>query len=63
MDQEYPVPPEFERNDLFLAEMRHFIEVAKRESVPMCTLEDGIKALQIALAVHASSTDGRKVTL
>jgi len=63
LDQEYPVPTGFERNDLFLAEMKHFIEVAKKASFPACTLEDGIKALQIALAVHTSSTDGRRINL
>lgn len=63
MEQEYPVPPEFERNDLFLAEMEHFIAVAKKASLPTCTLDDGIKALRIALAVHESSTGGRKIDL
>ena len=38
-------PPEgFERNNLFVAEMRHFIEIARGEAEPLCTLEDGIQA-------------------
>lgn len=42
-------PPGFERNTLFLEEMRHFIAVAKSETPSLCTLDDGIVALEIAL--------------
>jgi len=57
------VPAGFERNELFLAQMRHFIEVVEGLVEPNCTLEDGIKALQIALAVHTSAIEGRKIKL
>lgn len=44
-------PPEgFERNQLFVAQMSHFIDVVRGEREPVCTLEDGIRALEIALA-------------
>ena len=39
----------FERNDLFLSELDHLIAVSKGEATPVCTLEDGIEALRIAL--------------
>ena len=42
----------FERNDLFLAEMRHFLAVARREVQPACSLEDGVAALRLALAAR-----------
>jgi predicted dehydrogenase len=42
----------FERNDLFLAEMRHFLAIARREDQPVCSLEDGIAALHLALAAR-----------
>ena len=49
-------PPEgFERNDLFLAEMRHFIEVVAGVAEPVCDLVDGIRALQIAVAARSST--------
>lgn len=48
----------FERNDMFLAEMRHFREVMTGAK-PICTLEDGIRSLQIALAARQSAVDGR----
>jgi predicted dehydrogenase len=52
----------FERNDLFLAEMRHFLAVARGEVPPVCSLEDGIAALRLALAAHESARLGEKVT-
>ena len=61
--QTYPSPPGFDRNDLFLAQMRHFLEVASGAAQPVCTLEDGIRALQIAMAAHQSQAQGRIVQL
>ncbi|MFA5042737.1 MAG: Gfo/Idh/MocA family oxidoreductase [Kiritimatiellia bacterium] len=48
-DWEHFMPSEgFERNRLFMDEMRHFIAVAHSEALPICTLDDGIHALKIA---------------
>lgn len=49
------VPEGFERNDLFIAEMKHFLDVAEKKAIPSCTLDDGIKALKIALSVLESA--------
>jgi predicted dehydrogenase len=50
------VPPEgFERNDLFLAEMRNFIGFINGKEPAICTLEDGIQAQRIVEAVHQSN--------
>jgi predicted dehydrogenase len=62
-EQQIPVPIGFERNDLFLAEMKHFIDVAMGEAKPVCTLDDGIRALQISLAIHQSSSEERTIDL
>ena len=57
-------PPEgFERNQLFLAQTRHFIEIARGEKEPVCTLEDGIAALHLALAAYESQKTGRLVKI
>jgi len=49
-------PPEgFDRNQLFLMQTRHFIETARGESEPVCSLEDGIMALSLALAAKESN--------
>lgn len=44
--QTFMPPAGFERNDLFLAEMRHFIAAARGEESSRCTLEDGVRALE-----------------
>jgi len=51
----FAAPESFERNDLFLAEMRHFIDVVRGDVRPACTLQDGISALQLALAAYESA--------
>ena len=53
------MPPGFERNDLFLAEMRHFLRVAQGAESPVCTLDDGIQALRLALAAQDSAKTGK----
>lgn len=59
--QVFPVPGGFERNDLFLAQLRHFISVARGESRPTCSLEDGIRALLLSLAALRSASEGRTI--
>ena len=57
-------PPEgFERNQLFLAQTRHFVETAAGESEPRCTLADGARALRLALAAQESQKSGRVVQI
>jgi predicted dehydrogenase len=57
-------PPEgFERNQLFLAQTRHFIEIVRGESEPICTLEDGVMALRLARAAYESQKTGQVVKL
>jgi predicted dehydrogenase len=49
--EEIPTPAGFERNVMFVEEMRHFLAVVRGEEPPACTLEDGIRALEICLYV------------
>jgi predicted dehydrogenase len=57
-------PPEgFERNQLFVAQTRHFIETVRGAQDPICTLEDGIMALRLALAAKQSAAENRSVML
>jgi predicted dehydrogenase len=51
----FAAPAGFERNDLFLAEMRHFIQVVQGTAQPECTLQDGINALKMTLAAYQSA--------
>lgn len=48
----FSLPETFERNQLFRDEMKHFIEVVRGDVNPGCTLEDGVRALEIALQVE-----------
>ncbi|MDM7947741.1 MAG: Gfo/Idh/MocA family oxidoreductase [Oceanibaculum nanhaiense] len=58
------VPDGFQRNDLFLAHMRHFLARLDDPSLPtLCPLTDGIAALDILLAARKSHEESRFVTL
>jgi predicted dehydrogenase len=58
------MPPQgFDRNWLFLDELRNFIAMARGEAQPACSLEDGIRALEIALCARESATDGQRKVL
>jgi len=59
--QEYPPQPGFNRNLLFIEEMKHFMEIVQRDLEPCCTLEDGIKSLEIAIAVKSSANSKKYV--
>lgn len=56
---EVEIPPEgFERNSMFMDEIRNLRGMLRGEAVPECTLEDGIRALEIALLALQSAGDG-----
>lgn len=55
--KEIRLPDGFERNQLFLAEMEHFLKVVRGEEEPLCTLEDGLAAVQITEAVHRAARE------
>lgn len=51
-ESEVFLPPQgFERNAMFLDEMRHFLDVVNGKAEPVCTLEDGIRVLEFALQI------------
>lgn len=52
--QAYLPPHGFERNTMFIEMMSHFLAVARGQAAPLCSLEDGVQALRLALAVHQS---------
>jgi predicted dehydrogenase len=53
----------FARNQLFLDEMRHFLDCVAGKAKPVVTLRDGAVSLRMALAARASLEIGRIVTL
>jgi len=48
------LPDGFSRDALFIAEMKHFIDVANGDVEPVCILNDGVRTLKVALAVLSS---------
>ena len=48
-------PAGFERNVMFIDEMKHFVAVVQKKENPVCSLDDGKRALELALAVHQSA--------
>lgn len=56
-------PADFERNTMFLEEMRHFIALAEGREDSACSLEEGIVVLEIVEAIREASSEGRPVAL
>jgi predicted dehydrogenase len=50
--QEFFPPEGFERNWMFLDELRHFRDIVNGITEPVCTLQDGEMALRISLAAR-----------
>jgi len=53
----------FERNQLFLSQTKHFIDVTCGTAEPICNLTDGVRALQMALAAYESQKTEKTVRL
>lgn len=56
-------PSGFTRNDMFLDEVRHFMNCLAGMEEPLVSLEDGIRTLSLVLAAHAAAREGRTVEL
>lgn len=51
----------FERNTMFLDELRHFLACVEGREQPRCTLEDGVRALAIAEAAFSAALERRVI--
>lgn len=55
-------PPEgFDRSQLFVEEMKHFLDVIYGNAQPVCTLDDGVRILQMVLAIYESNKKGKVI--
>ncbi len=61
--QEYPLAAGWERNIMFLEQMKHFVAVVNGEAQPTCTLEDGVRVQRLVDAIHTSNKTGQIVEL
>jgi predicted dehydrogenase len=58
------LPEGFERNDLFLNHMAHFLKRLDSSALPpLCKFEDGVAALQVALAAREANSLGKMVKI
>lgn len=55
--------PGFERNDMFLAQARHFLDCLEQRKPPLVDFHEGLKSLRLALAAKASLAAGGPVHL
>ncbi len=55
--------PDFPRNELFVAEMRHFLACLEGREQPQVSLHDGAQSLRMALAVKQSMVTNMVVAL
>lgn len=53
----------FERNKLFISEMQDFVDMVKNNQASACTLDDGIQALKITLAVKESAKTRKEISI
>ncbi len=49
------------RNQMFVDELRHFIQCVESDTTPLIPLEEGIRVLQICLAAKQAAESGRSV--
>jgi predicted dehydrogenase len=61
--EQYHPPEGFDREELFREQMRHFLACVDGREEPLCTLEDGLAALRVALAVQQAAAEGRTLGL
>jgi len=59
----YPLAAGWERNVMFMEQMKHFIAVVRGEAQPACSLEDGIRVQRLVQAVHESNMTQHVINL
>ena len=56
-------PTTLDRNEMYVAELRHLVDCVRGQDMPIVSAEDGRRVLQIALAAKQSSRERRAVEL
>lgn len=55
--------PNFDRNEMYIEQLRGFIEVAAGRAAPRITIDDGLAVLDLIEAMRQSAASGRQVQL
>jgi predicted dehydrogenase len=61
--ESFSPPVGFDRNQLFVAQTRHFVKTVRGQKEPISSLADGIMALRLALAAKESQEQSRIISL
>jgi predicted dehydrogenase len=48
---------------MFIEEMKHFLDVVGGRAEPACTLDDGLRVMELIAAAQASNSSGRMISL
>jgi len=59
--EEIGPPGTYDRNQMYLNEMSHFLDICEGDNVPLCTYQDGKKALIIAHGIQMSGRHQERV--
>jgi predicted dehydrogenase len=59
----HPLAEDWERNVMFMEQMKHFVSVVHGRVEPTCTLEDGLRVQKLVQAIHTSNAMGTMVRL
>jgi predicted dehydrogenase len=54
---------DFDRNDMFVEEMKHFLACVRREATPVVSIADGARSLHVALAALESLRTGAVINI
>ncbi len=57
----YPIAPD--PNEMYIEEMKHFLACVRGEEVPLVSVADGLRVLEIALAAKQSAQSRREVAV
>jgi predicted dehydrogenase len=57
------MPYDCERNDMFVAVAKEFLDVVAGEPSATCTIDDGVRVLEIVETARRASSEGRVITL
>jgi predicted dehydrogenase len=61
--ERYPLPDGWERNVMFMEQMKHFVAVVRGGVESSCPLEEGIRVQRLVSAVHESQSSGKVIDL
>ena len=61
--KKFTMPNDWERNVMFMEQMKHFLAVVYDQADPTCTLNDGVRVQLLVEAVHNSQKTGQSINL